>query len=436
MSSGEFTAAIERALDALIDANRNNVRSGDAWLNIARARNVAEMRDGIAKSLGIPWVNTIAADRYGDVLYADITATPNVSAEKLKTCAPASGLGPLAATARIYVLDGSKSSCDWDVAVGTPAPGLMAGSAMPAQIRTDYVANSNDSYWLANASAPMAAQPPIVGPVLTAQNLRTRSGLMEIAARLDGTDGLAGKSVDPAAVEVMLYRNKNLAADLVLGDLVALCTSKPNATLASGKVVDLTRACAILAKWDHRMNVESVGAALFSEFWDNAEDLPDLWTTAFDPADPVHTPRGLKTDDPNGGKLLVALAQAVEALEQAKIALDAPWGQVQVAVAGDQRIPVHGGNGGQGVLNAQQAVLRPGVGYVPVHGSSYIQVVTFDSAGPVTDAILTYSQSTDPSSPHYADQTVLHAQKRCVRLPFHRADIVAGAGVTKVVLEE
>ena len=421
---------------ALKDANKNNTRSGDTWLNIARAKSASEIKTTIEQTLGIPWVNTIVADRHGEVLYADVTATPNVSAEKAKTCAPVSGLGPLAASARIYMLDGSRSACDWDVVAGTPAPGLLPGASMPSTLRRDYVANSNDSYWLANPRAPITGQPPIVGPGVTTQNLRTRSGLMEIEARLDGSDGLPGKTFDAATVEAMLYRNKNLAADLVLGDLATLCVNPAPVILSAEKTIDLVQACSVLAKWDRRMNLDSVGAHLFIEFWKIAEDIPKVWAVGFDPADPVHTPRGLKMDPETGAKILRALARAVDVLDTNKIALDAPWGQVQFALHDDQRIPVHGGEGSDGVLNAQQSQLIAGVGYVPFHGSSYIQVVTFDAAGPVADAIMTYSQSTDPASAHAADQTALHAQKGWVRLPFGASAIAADQAVTRKVLEE
>lgn len=418
---------------ALRDANKNNVRSGDTWLGIARAGSVEEIKAGISKTLGIPWVNTIASDRKGDVLYADITATPNVTADLAKTCAPPSGVGPMAARARIYVLDGARGACNWQVAAGTPAPGLMPGEAMPAMIRTDYVANSNDSYWLANGRAPMAAFPPIVGPTANVQNLRTRSGLMEIEARLAGTDGLPGKSVDPAAVWAMLYANRNLAADLAIPDLLKMCAEAPSGTSTAGKDVSLVDACTVLSQWDRRMNVDSRGAHLFVEFWRKAERIPDLWATSFDATDPVHTPRGL-----NGiaaPKLKTALADAVELLAAKGVALDAPWGEVQYVVRGDQKIPVHGGEGGDGVLNAQQSAWV-GSGLVPFHGSSYIQVVTFDAKGPVADAILTYDQSTDPASPHYADQSRLHSKKGWVRLPFSAAEIAADKGVTTMTISE
>lgn len=410
---------------AIRDANRSNLRSGDTWLAITRAKSVDEIRAIATRTLGIPWVNTIAADRHGDALYADITATPNVSAEKLKTCAPSAPAAALAAS-RIYVLDGSRAACDWDVASGTVAPGLMPGNAMPWAIRTDYVANSNDSYWLANPKGPLPAFSPLIGPTAIAQNLRTRSGIVEIERRLSGVDGLEGRTFDVERVKTMLFWNRNLAADLFLDDALKACAGAPTVTTAAGKTVDLAPACAILSRWDRRMDNDSVGAMLFVEFWRLAERNPTLFATPFDAADPVNTPRGLKTDADSAAKLGQALAAAVELMDRQKLALDAPYGSVHFAVRGERRIPVHGGEGTAGVLNAQQSRFLPAVGgYVPYHGSSYIQVVTFDEKGPVADAVLSYSQSTDPASPHHADQTELYSKKGWHRLPFHKADVAA-----------
>ena len=407
---------------ALRDANKNNSASAGAWLDIARARTVGEIKSTISASLGIPWVNTIAADRNGQVLYADITATPNVTAQKLETCAPGPAAAKLAQTARIYVLDGSRAACNWD------APGLFPGAEMPATVRTDYVANSNDSYWLANASAPMKPFAPIIGPTANVQNLRTRSGLVEIEARLAGTDGLPGKGFDAEAVKTMLFWNRNHAAELFLDDVLAACQGGAAIT-AEGKSVDIGQACAILAKWDRRMDNDSVGAILWVEFWKLAQKLPDIYATPFDPNDPVHTPRGLKSDAATAAAIRQALAGAVDLLAAQGARLDAPYGQLHFAIRGADKIPIHGGEGSDGVLNAQQSRWNPvAKGYVPYHGSSYIQVVTFDAKGPVADAVLSYSQSTDPASPYYADQTWLYSRKGWHRLPFHPADIAKEAG--------
>ncbi|WP_312164045.1 acylase [Phenylobacterium sp.] len=414
---------------ALRDANKGNSAAAGTWLDISRAKSVGEIKDLITTSLGIPWVNTIAADRHGDALYADITATPNVSAEKLQACAPSPAAARLADASRVYVLDGSRSACDWD------APGLMPGATMPAVIRTDYVANSNDSFWLANAKAPLPAHSPIVGLVDTPQNLRTRSGVVEIDARLAGTDGLPGKGFDQDAVKTMLFWNKNHAAELYLDDTLKACEGG-GATAAEGKSVDLGPACAILAKWDRRMDNDSVGALLWMEYWRQAQKIADLYVTPFSAADPINTPRGLKTAPDTAAKLRQALAGAVELMAAQNIPLDAPYGAHHFTIRGQDKIPVHGGEGSDGVLNAQQARFDAKAGgYVPYHGSSYIQVVTFDDKGPVADAVLSYSQSTDPASPHYADQTWLYSKKGWHRLPFHGADIAADAPSAPLVLK-
>ena len=66
---------------ALKDADELNFRAPDAWLRVERADSVAGILRAITEPVGIPWVNTIAADRHGDVLYADVTPTPNVRAK-------------------------------------------------------------------------------------------------------------------------------------------------------------------------------------------------------------------------------------------------------------------------------------------------------------------------------------------------------------------
>jgi acyl-homoserine-lactone acylase len=77
----------------------------------AKAHSVAEMQPAMKKLGGMPWVNTIAADRNGQAMYADVSVVPDVSAKQLKRCAPSK-----------------------------PAAGL------PVLERSDWVQNSNDSY--------------------------------------------------------------------------------------------------------------------------------------------------------------------------------------------------------------------------------------------------------------------------------------------------
>ena len=90
-----------------------------------------------------------------------------------------------------------------------------------------------------------------------------------------------------------------------------------------------------------------------------------------------------------------------------------------------------------GVYGAIGARLSEG-GYVnPGSGNSYIQAVTWDeSECPIADVILVPSQSTDPASPHFADQTKLYAEKRWVRFPFCEKDIEAAQIGETLLLQE
>jgi acyl-homoserine-lactone acylase len=79
----------------------------------------------------------------------------------------------------------------------------------------------------------------------------------------------------------------------------------------------------------------------------------------------------------------------------------------------------------------------PGVGYTPIlAGSSYIQAVTFSPSGPDARAIVTYSQSTDPANPHYADMTRLFSDYGWVQLPFAEGDIRRDPNLTSLRLSE
>jgi acyl-homoserine-lactone acylase len=52
------------------------------------------------------------------------------------------------------------------------------------------------------------------------------------------------------------------------------------------------------------------------------------------------------------------------------------------------------------------------LGYPVAYGSSYVMVVEMTAKGPQGQAILTYSQSSDPASGHFADQTQLFSQRK------------------------
>jgi acyl-homoserine-lactone acylase len=401
---------------AMADANADNFRVFNHFLDTDMAKSANQVLGILKKYEGIPWVNTIVADRTGHALYADIGAIPNVPDAKAQQCNTALG----AATFQLLglpILDGSRSACNWDTDKDAIEPGLFGPSHLPTLFRDDYVTNSNDSYWLSNPHHPLEGFARIIGDEKTARSLRTRIGLIMTQDQVDH-GGFTRQRM-----QNMVFSDRQYAGELARNDLVQMCRSMPGglAPTSSGPPVQVGNACNVLAAWDLHENIGSKGAVLFRRFWDRASAAePSPWAVAFNAADPVHTPNTLDTNNP---QVRLALGDAISDLQGAHIALDAAPGDVQKGPGG---VPIHGGPGDpNGDFNAIYATFNPGKGFDPVtEGSSYVQAVTWHK-GPCPDArtILTYSLSTNPHSPFFDDQTKMFSRKQWVTQRFCTADV-------------
>ncbi len=206
---------------ALQDVNSGQARAFDVYLAINRAGSVAAVRDALA-GLGTPWVNTIAADRHGDVLYADASSVPDVDGAQLQRCAPSPQAAALRQAAGLVVLDGSKSACDWRRDAASPAPGTTPIERMPVVVRRDWVHNSNDSFVYTHPAQRFDAISPLVGDAQVTRP-RTRAGLSEIP------EMRSRGNITPQAVQSQLFENRNFIAGVVLPDLLAACAGTPPA---------------------------------------------------------------------------------------------------------------------------------------------------------------------------------------------------------------
>jgi len=419
----------------LADADRDNDRILQQWLEIGESQNVHDLKQRLERVDGAPWVNTVAVGKEGEALYADISVTPDLDNAKLRSCRSDV---KFAYSTYLAVLDGSRSDCGWTQRAGAAQPGIMPGADKPSLLRSDYVENSNGSYWIVNPAQPLEGFSAAIGPERTALNFRSRQGHMQVQDRLAGRDGQPGTTMTRLAIERILFSGRSLQAEVVVDDLVRACRKTPVVTLKDGSHQDLTQACDVLARWDRHYDLDSAGAHLFSAFVARAktpgtEDIGEnssLWLVPFDPKDPVNTPRSLNTGDP---RVLAALGEAVRGLNAAHIPLDARLRDVQFVERAGTRIPLEGG----ATFSAIAATLHPGLGFTePMNPSnSYIQIVGFDAKGPVVDALLVSSQSPDPASAFRADQTALYAQKRWVRLPFTAKDVAKAAVGAPLVLQ-
>ena len=422
---------------AITDVNATNGRAIDGWLQMGRARTVRDLKTVLDRFQFLPWVNVIAADATGETLYGDDSVVPRVTDELAAACIPMP-FKALYATSGLAVLDGSTSACGLGADADAAVPGILGPSRLPARFRTDYVTNSNDSYWLANPTQPLTGFVRILGDEQTPRRLRTRLGLLQVQQRLAGTDGLAGTRFATENLWQVMFGNRVYGGELVRDALVALCTANPSARASNGALVDLTAACAALRGWNLRVELDSRGAFLFNEFAteghtrDGAPAGGIRFKDAFVVIDPVNTPRVLADNDP---RVLTALEDAV--LKLAGIPLDAPLGTVQTEPRGAQRIPIYGGPDSAGTFNVASGVFVPGVGYPKiVHGSSFVMAVELGAGGPSGRQILTYSQSANPNSPYYADQTRLYSQKGWDTLKYTDAQIAADPNLRRYTVQE
>ena len=424
----------------LRDANYEN----DRLINQFGRWNMAKSLDdfiSLHKSiLGVPWVNTVASGPNGRAYYGDVTVVPNVTDAQVTSCSTSPLVPVIGQVAPgLPLLDGSRAACEWGTDADAPAPGIFGGKNLPTLVRDDYVHNCNDSYWLTNPKAPITGFNRIIGDEGTERSLRTRLCILQAERRLAGTDGRAGKTFTIPVLQDIVLSSQIYTVEIARKQVLdSLCT-QPLLVGSAGPVAaaDQVAACAVLAKWDGKDNLNSVGSHVWREFFrrvaGNPGGLPvglpgtpltGIWQNAFSASDPVNTPNTLNT---NTLQVQQAFADGIAAVKASGIPFDRPLGQIQYSgVQKNSRIPIFGGEGSEGaftIVSTKGDNLTKD-GYGIVYGNSYIQTVTWDANGqPQAEGFITYSQSTDPANPHFDDFTKAYSQKQWQKFPFTAADI-------------
>jgi acyl-homoserine-lactone acylase len=412
---------------ALGDANATNFRVFNHFLDTDRAQSAEEELKILEKYEGIPWVNTIVSDRGGHALYADIGTIPNVSNAKVKECNTAVGEGTFALVG-LPVLDGSRSACNWANDSDAAIPGIFGPSHLPHLLRSDYVTNSNNSYWLSNPHQPLTGFARIIGDEETARSLRTRIGLIMTEEQIH-KGGFTREDM-----QNMVFGDRQYGGELVRDEAVNMCRSFPGGMAPTEKgTVAVGEACNILAAWDLHENLGSRGAILFRRFWERALGVTNgPWKNKFSASDPVHTPNGLET---SSALVQKAFGEAITDLNTAGIPLNADPGEVQFVTRHGQRIPLQGGPGDpDGEFNALGVPFTERGFAENEFGSSYVQVVTWNKKRcPEAATILTYSLSSNPESQFAGDQTELFSKKQWLTERFCTRDVMAHTLSTTVL---
>lgn len=446
----------------LRDVNAENDRLINQFARWNQAKSFNEFVSLHKTVLGIPWVNTVASGPDSPAYYGDVSVVPHVTDAQLQTCAARPIHDVVQQVAKgLPVLDGSRSECEWGDdtnnpdadGVKAPAKGIFGPKNLPTLKREDWVHNCNDSYWLTNPAERITGYNSIIGAEETERSLRTRLCIQQVLRHLDqaGDDGLGvtfdadgDKKFTLKELEDTVLSSQIYSAQLGRDDVVANVCAVGYVMTRDGPV-DVSEACAVLGGWSLQSNLTDVGSHIWREFFRLAAPNPagigpnpGLWRTPFSADDPVNTPRGINFTYPF---VQEALGRAVRQITNAGKDLDAPLGSLQRSgVIGSKVIPIFGGTGTEGAFTIVSVNPLDANGYRVTYGNSYIQAVTWEAEGsgytPVAEGFITYSQSTDPASPHFFDFTEEYSAKRWHRFPFREADVVAQTVGQPLVLQE
>ncbi|WP_447078989.1 acylase [Shewanella algae] len=435
----------------LQDANMATMDPVDHWLAMNMAANKQEFVQAFKDYDGMIFNNTTYADREGNAFYIDDSTVPGLSEAAVVLLKTSPEIKAAKAQAGFTILPGNTSLFAFD----GPTPFERA----PKLERTDFVQNSNNSFWSTNPAEPLEYFSPMYGPERGQLSMRTRMGL-KLLGDAAGSDG----KFNLDELEAAVLNNRSYLAEMVLDDLIAQCEAKGSEPVMVGTLAkDISAACAALKAWNGHQDNDSKGGALLREFAHLFNDKTML-TQGFDYLQPATTPTGLSSD----GSALTALAHAALNLEAAGFAVDAPLGSVQFVErslpdgsASGVRLPwpgSHHAEGGFNVFSTKTSgddTLIPQHSYAPAtdilsgkaldsglsakgyqvrYGSSWMMAVSFTDEGPEARGILTYSETSNILRPEFADQTALYSsEKRFRPLLFKEADIDA-ATVSKMEL--
>ncbi|THI95550.1 acylase [Nocardioides sp.] len=420
-SPSQFMGWTPASFWAIRDANAEHLRTIDTFLGMGEATSSRDLLARQDAGGGMPWVNTTAADRHGDVLYADHSVVPHVTDEMASRCMTVVGL-LLKTVARLPGLNGTLADgpCKWGSDPDAQRPGILGPAKLPDVVRRDWVMNANDSYWTPNDRVRLEGYPSIIGCEKCVRTMRTRMVSQYVVDRLK-----VGRET-PQSLRGHQHENRVRAAEVMREDgrLDEVCAQTGEA-----------EACAVLRAWDGHSDVDSVGTHIFEAFVERAPTGMNLWDVPFDANDPFHTPRGLKT----GAAVVQAMRDAIAHVRAKGVSFDAAWGSLQVA--GDRGAPAYPIGGGNGDLagNANAVASRNAPAntarYKPIsYGSSHIQAVSYLPDGSLdAQTILTYGQYDDPASPWSSDQTQLFSQERWVRFAWTPAQVSAALQATVVL---
>jgi len=328
-------------------AGMGEIRQVEQYYRLDKARDLAEWRAAMALQ-ALPSINYVYADEKGNIGYVYNAQFPNRTAK-----ADWSG-----------ILPGDRSDLIWN--------GYLPFDKVP-QIwnpKSGYVFNSNNTPF--DATAPADDLKPADFPASMGIQTNTTNRAMRAQETFGADASITADEFAAYKFDIAYSRRSEVAA--LMGELIALDAKGDADILAAQK---------ILKGWDLKTDVKNRGAAL-----------------ALLVAQPVLTARE-KHQTPD---LRAALTTAIGTLKKHFKRLDPEWGEVNRIRHGDVDLGI---DGGPDTYRAVYGEPQKNGKLTAKAGDTFIMFVTWDKAGKLSSqSIHQFGAATsDPQSPHYADQT-------------------------------
>ena len=375
-------------------ANFDECRVAEQLSLMMKAKNLHEFRSALDMG-AIPMFNICYADREGNCFYLFNGRFPDRP----------QGYNWAG------VVPGGVAATEWNR--------MLPQARLPSLLNPPggYVQNCNSAPWYTNLQAIIDRRKFPADLTPNFNSLRQQHSLL----MLDGDEQLSLEDVKKRK-----FTMKLLLADRVKEDLLDLARGQ------TVKGVKLDEAVDLLTAWDNTVSRDSQASVLFTEFWSayckaagaaQRTDAAKVFSEPWDENRPAQTPRGIA----NKAAAREALAATINAIKTKFGRLDVAWGDIHRLRRGALDVPIGG-------IDAQSALVEFGVFRVIWHevsemgkriatgGDSYVFAVEFTSP-PTAYSITAYSQSSDPASRHYADQSALFAREEWKPAWFAEDDI-------------
>jgi len=367
---------------AFKSADAYEYRMVEQWSLMGKAHNLEEFRRALDMQ-ALPMFNICYTDRDGNVFYIFNGRFPDRPSGY-----DWSGVVP-----------GNTAATEWNH--------ILPESRLPYLINPPgaYVQNSNSSPWYTNLHAIIDRRQYPADLTPTFNGLRTQLGLEML-------EGESSMTLD----KVLKYKfnMKLMLADRVKWDLLHLARGR------TSEGVDLDEPAKVLQAWDNTVSRASRGSMLFVTFWNlYRRRAHPLYAVDWNERHPASTPYGIGDEQ----AALESLAEAAKQMKEKYGALDIAWGDIHRLRRGSLDVPVGGLTDDYGAFRVIGYGAEKDGKYFATGGDSYVVAVDFTGSGPRAYSIVAYSESDDPKSPHYNDQSRLFAEEQWKPAWFTEEDI-------------